>query len=92
VTQQHLNSSLEILGVVLTRIDRRQKIAAYFEKNIGKAYPLLGSVHSETNLQYAVGGGSLQQLHKSRALADYEAIAQGISKSIWQTTNNSKAA
>src|SRR6185369_17257637 len=28
-TQKHLNSSLEILGVVLTKIDRRQKITAY---------------------------------------------------------------
>ena len=91
-TQQHLNPSLEVLGVVLTKIDRRQKIAGYFEKNIGRAYPLLGSIHSESNLQYAVGGGSLSELYNSRALADYEAVAKTISKSVWQTTTSSKVA
>jgi chromosome partitioning protein len=91
-TQKHLNTGLEVMGVVLTRIDRRQKIAGYFEKHIGRAYPLLGSVHSESSLQYAVGGGSLQDLHRSRALADYEAVARRISKSIWQKTTNSAAA
>jgi chromosome partitioning protein len=90
-TQKHLNPSLEVLGVVLTRIDRRQKIAAYVEKNIGKAYRLLGSIHSESSLQYAVGGGSLQDLHNSRALADYEAVARLIEQTVWQTTKHSAA-
>ncbi|MFW6114308.1 MAG: ParA family protein [bacterium] len=88
-TQGHLNSSLEVLGVVLTRVDRRQKITAVFEKNISRAYPLLGVVHNESNLQYAVGGGSLQQLGQSRALGDYEAIADAINKSIWKKKRTS---
>ena len=91
-TQQHLNASLEVLGVILTRIDRRQKIAGYFERNIGRAYPLLGTVHSESNLQYAVGDGTISELNKSRALADYEDIGRAISKAIWQRTKSSAAA
>jgi chromosome partitioning protein len=92
MTQMHLNSSLEVLGVILTRVDRRQKITSYFEQNIGRAYRLLGSVHSESSLQYAVGEGSLQELYKSRALADYEAIAKQIGQSLWQKTSHSAAA
>ncbi|MHB9063335.1 MAG: ParA family protein [Pirellulaceae bacterium] len=91
-TRGHLNPLLEVLGVVLTRVDRRQKIAAVFEKNISRAYPLLGTVHSESNLQYAVGGGSLQELSKSRALGDYEAIAEVIKKNVWKTKKTSAAA
>ena len=91
-TRNHLNPSLKVLGVVLTRVDRRQKIAAIFEKNISRAYPLLGSVHSESNLQYAIGGGTLQELRSSRALGDYEEIAKAISKEVWKKTKSSAVA
>lgn len=90
-TQTHLNPKLEILGVVLTKVDRRLKMTGYFEKNISRAFRLLGSVHSESRLQYAVGGGSLQELHHSRALADYEAVAQIISKAVWKTKSSAAA-
>jgi len=91
-TRSHLNPGLEVLGVVLTKVDRRQKIAGVFEENISRAYQLLGSVHSESSLQYAIGGGSLQKLGKSRALRDYEAVARIISKNIWKKKTNSAAA
>lgn len=91
-TQKHLNASLEVLGVVLTKTDRRQKISKVFEENIGKAYPLLGIVHSESNLQYAVGGGTLQDLERSRSLAEYAEVAKTVAEVVWQKQKTLAAA
>lgn len=86
--KKHLNPNLSVLGVILTKVDGRQKIGRMFEKNIKRALPLLGSVHSESQLQYSVGGGSISELSQSRALDEYEAIANKITKSICQTTDS----
>lgn len=81
---EHLNSELEILGVVLTKVDERKKITGVFKENIEKAYRLLGTVHGEAELQYAVGGGRIQELEKVRSLDEYEQVAGAIGKRIWQ--------
>jgi cellulose biosynthesis protein BcsQ len=91
-TQKHLNPNLDVLGVVLTKTDRRQKISKVFEENIGKAYRLLGTVHSEASLQYAVGGGTLHELQRSRSLGEYAEIGKVISELVWQTEKSLAAA
>ncbi|MCA9214521.1 MAG: AAA family ATPase, partial [Planctomycetales bacterium] len=90
--KKHLNSDLSVLGAILTKVDSRQKIARLFEENISKALPLLGSVHSESELQYAVGGGSISELRRSRALHEYEMIANKITKAVCQTAKISAKA
>ena len=89
---EHLNGDLEILGVVLTKVDERKKIAGIFKKNIEKAYKLLGIVHGEAELQYAVGGGRIQTLDKVRSLDEYEQVAKAIGQALWQTEKTSAPA
>ena len=83
-TKKHLNPRLEVLGVVLNQVDDRQKIVPKVEQSVRKAYRLLGKVHVETDLQYAVGGGTLPELRRSRSLAEYDAIAKKINAEVWQ--------
>jgi chromosome partitioning protein len=84
-TRKHLNPRLEVLGVVLNQVDDRQKIVPKVEQSVRKVYRLLGKVHVETSLQYAVGGGTLPELTNSRALDEYYAIAKKINAAVWET-------
>jgi chromosome partitioning protein len=82
--RKHLNPSLDILGAILTKVDGREKIATVIQHGMRKTYPLLGAVHSETKLKYAMGEGRLLELTHSAALNEYERIARKIKKSLWQ--------
>ena len=83
VIQQRINPRLEVLGVVMTLCDRRERITKVVREQLRRRYRLLGLVRGETALKYATGEGRLLELRNSYALDEYAAVGKEVQKMLW---------
>ncbi|MCY2986509.1 MAG: AAA family ATPase [Planctomycetota bacterium] len=69
--QDRINPDLHFLGAIVTNAHRRRSITGQVRHEVGRLYPLLGTVRADARLLYATTGGKIQRLVTSKALEDY---------------------
>ena len=84
VIKRRINRKLEVVGVVLTDCDRREKIVLVVGYQLKRHYRILGLIPGETALKYATGQGRILNLQNSSALAEYAAVGRKIRNLVWE--------
>jgi chromosome partitioning protein len=74
--REQVNPALTIAGVIMTEVHPRRAINEVVEQEIGQLYPILGRIRAESELMYATSEGRILKLNRSKALDDYEAVAE----------------
>jgi chromosome partitioning protein len=74
--RQRVNPDLHILGAVITNAHRRRKITGQVYLEVGRLYPLLGTIRADARLLYATTTGSMHRLTRSKALDDYAKVVE----------------
>ncbi|OHB80037.1 MAG: chromosome partitioning protein [Planctomycetes bacterium RBG_16_64_10] len=72
--RERVNPDLHILGAIITNAHRRRKITEQVRLEVGRVYPLLGTIRADARLLYATTAGAIQHLTRSKALDDYAAV------------------
>lgn len=70
------NLTLRILGAVITNAHRRRKITEHVRVEVGRLYPLLGTIRADARLLYATTAGTIHRLRTSKALDDYAKVVE----------------
>lgn len=84
--KRRINPGLELLGVMLTNADMRKKITLEVEREVKRAFPVLGMVRQDARLEDAAGRGVMLELLDSHAMDEYRSIAEKLTKTVWQET------
>jgi chromosome partitioning protein len=74
--QERVNPDLSILGAVITNAHRRRKITEQVRLEVGRLYPLLGTIRADARLLYATTAGTIHRLTTSKALSDYAEVVK----------------
>ena len=74
--QERVNPDLRILGAVITNAHRRRKITDQVRMEVGRLYPLLGTIRADARLLYATTAGAIHRLSTSKALDDYAKVVE----------------
>ncbi|MCC7086528.1 MAG: AAA family ATPase [Pirellulales bacterium] len=74
--RERVNPDLHILGAVITNSHRRRKITEQVRTEVGRLYPLLGTIRADSRLLYATTAGTIQRLTTSKALMDYAKVVE----------------
>ena len=74
--QERVNPDLQILGAVITNAHRRRRITDQVRIEVGRLYPVLGTIRADARLLYATTAGTIQDLTRSKALDDYAKVVQ----------------
>ena len=74
--QERVNPDLHILGAVITNVHRRRKITEQVRQEVGRVYPLLGTIRADARLLYATTAGAIHRLMTSKALDDYAKVVE----------------
>jgi len=74
--QERVNPDLHILGAVITNAHRRRKITEQVCAEVGRLYPLLGTIRADARLLYATTAGAIHRLNTSKALDDYAKVVE----------------
>jgi chromosome partitioning protein len=76
ILNERVNPLLAIVGAILTNCHSRRSITEQVREEVGRLYPELGQVRSDSKLLYATTGGNMLQLKSSAALGDYGAVLE----------------
>lgn len=74
--QERVNPDLHVLGAVITNAHRRRKITEQVRAEVGRLYPVLGTIRADARLLYATTAGAIQRLNASKALDDYANVIE----------------
>lgn len=74
--QERVNPDLRVLGAVITNAHRRRKITGQVCAEVGRLYPVLGTVRADARLLYATTAGAIHRLNTSKALGDYAKVVE----------------
>ncbi len=75
--RERVNPDLHILGAVITNAHRRRADhASKFRIEVGRLYPLLGTIRADARLLYATTAGAIHRLSTSKALDDYAKVVE----------------
>ncbi len=74
--QERVNPDLHILGAVITNAHRRRKITDQVRTEVGRIYPVLGTIRADARLLYATTAGAVHRLSTSKALDDYAKVVE----------------
>jgi chromosome partitioning protein len=74
--QERVNPDLRILGAVITNAHRRRKITDQVRAEVGRLYPLLGTIRADARILYATTAGTMHRLRTSKALDDYAKVVE----------------
>ena len=74
--RDRINPDLHFLGAIVTNAHRRRSITGQVRHEVGRLYPLLGTVRADARLLYATTGGKIQRLVTSKALQDYAEVVE----------------
>lgn len=80
--REQVNPKLSIAGVVMTEVHPRRAINDIVEQEVGTLYPVLGRVRVESELMYATSEARIMTLKRSKAMADYAAVAAQLEEMI----------
>jgi chromosome partitioning protein len=76
--QERLNPDLHVLGAVITNAHRRRRITDQVGLEVGRVYPVLGTVRTDARLLAATSSGKLHRLTTSKALEDYAQVVAAL--------------
>ena len=76
--QERLNPDLHVLGAVITNAHRRRKITDQVGLEVGRVYPVLGTVRTDARLLAATSSGKVHRLTTSKALEDYAQVVAAL--------------
>ncbi len=76
--QERLNPDLHVLGAVITNAHRRRKITGQVHLEVGRVYPVLGTVRTDARLLAATSSGKIHRLTTSKALEDYAQVVAAL--------------
>lgn len=72
--RERVNPDLHVLGAIITNSHRRRKITGQVRAEVGRLYPVLGTIRADARLLYATTAGIIHRLSTSKALEDYAAV------------------
>jgi len=61
---------------VITNAHRRRKITEQVGLEVGRLYPLLGTIRADARLLYATTAGAIHRLSRSKALDEYAKVVE----------------
>jgi len=76
--KERINPPLSIIGAVMTNVNPRRTMTGVVAQEVGRLYPILGTVRSDAHLVGATTEGNLLELRKCNALEDYEIVAKNL--------------
>jgi chromosome partitioning protein len=74
--RERVNADLRFLGAVITNAHRRRKITDQVCAEVGRVYPLLGTIRADARLLYATTAGAIHRLRTSKAIDDYAKVVE----------------
>ena len=66
--QERVNPDLHILGAVITNSHHRRKITDQVRTEVGRVYPVLGTIRADARLLYATTAGTVLRLSTRKPL------------------------